>query len=282
MIAIIESGATKSDWRIIGPEGGCQRFLLPGMNVSAMSTDTVTGIILQAKEMIAHPEALTSIHLYIAGVVTAPIRDAISRAFRALSETAKVEIQSDLVAAARAVCTEGSGIVAILGTGSNSCQFENGVITRQVRSGGFILGDEGSAATLGKIFISDFLKGLVPEDVAEDFRSKYPSDYSSIVQSVYHNAEGSPSAYLGSLAPFILSHRDDPLIRSMIERNFQDFFDRVLKNYDTDRLPVGIVGGFAYACRDIISPLAATSGIKISGFFPEPADRLVEYHLNHQ
>lgn len=275
MIVIIESGATKSDWRVL-ESGREERFTLPGMNVSSMSIDYVSGIIAQAKERINGP--VTNIYLYIAGVVTDQIKGSLTEALKALSTEAGIDIQSDMIAAARAVCGKGNGIVAILGTGSNSCQYENGVITRQVRSGGYILGDEGSAATLGRLFISDFIKGLVPAEVAQDFASKYPSDYASIVQSVYHS-EGSPSAYLGSFAPFILSHKDNPYVKALIERNFRDFIDRVLKQYDTDKYPVGIVGGFGNACKDIFEPLAAASGIKISGFFPEPADLLVEYHL---
>ena len=168
------------------------------------------------------------------------------------------------------------GIAAILGTGSSSCFYDGEKIVGNVPSGGFILGDEGSAATLGKLFLSDFLKGLVPQVVADDFASRYPSDYQSIVASVYRSQ--APSAYLGGLAQFIMEHYDHPYIKELVDGNFRSFINRCLKQYDTEGFPVGVVGGFAYALKDIFLRIASEEGVTISRIIKAPIDGLTEYH----
>ena len=187
------------------------------------------------------------------------------------------DVQTDLIGAARAACGHEPGIAAILGTGSNSCQFDGNSIVRRVYSSGFILGDEGSAATLGKLFISDFLKGFVPEAVAKDFARRFPSDYATIVENVYRNPD-SPSSYLGSFAPFILEHYDDSYIKELVDGNFRAFIRRSIKQYDYQRYPVGVIGGFGYALRDIFTRIAAEEGIRISCFYPAPVEGLIKYH----
>ena len=272
MKILIESGATKSDWRVIGSG---RRFLRPGMNVSTMSLDSITGILQETfrSEGISH---LDGFYMYTAGVVTEEIRGELIELIRKVLDVKEIDIQDDLVGAARAVCGHRSGIVAILGTGSNTCFYDGKNVTRKVYSGGYVIGDDGSGATLGKLFLADFIKGLIPDGVAKDFAERFDASYPAIVEGVYRSA--SPSGYLGSLAPFILSHYDVPQIKAMVDGNFQAFIDKSLLRYDVKTYPVGIVGGFGYACRDIFSSLCEDAGIRISRFLPEPVTGLLEYH----
>ena len=168
-----------------------------------------------------------------------------------------------------------AGVAAILGTGSNSCLFDGLSIVRNVRSGGFILGDEGGGASLGKLFLSDFLKGLVPEPIASEFASSFEADYLSIVNRVYHSP--APAAYLGSFAPWILSHADShPYMRALIDRNLNSFIQRVLLQYDCER--VGFVGGFASAFASSLKRLCAEAGIEVSSIIASPLENLISYH----
>ena len=277
MKIIAECGATKSDWRLIDGGKEIRQVLLSGINVSAMSMDEVKAVVDGAMmQLCAAGDAVASIHLYVAGVVTDEIHQQLNDILVAHCPSAPVEIQTDLVAAVRAACGHAPGIAAIIGTGSNSCQYDGEKIVKKVATGGFILGDEGSAATLGRLFLSDFIKGLVPAEVAEDFASRYPSDYQSIVASVYRSQ--APSAYLGSLAPFIMEHYDQPYIKELVDGNFRSFINRCLKQYDTEGLPVGVVGGFAYALKDIFSRIAAEEGIALSCILKAPVEGLVKYH----
>lgn len=276
MKIIAECGATKSDWRLISDGVGIKQVLAGGINVSAMTMDAVSAVVNNALKQFPGLEDVTAVHLYVAGVVTEEIEAELEASLSAHCPSASIEVQTDLVAAARAACGRVPGIAAILGTGSNSCQWDGEKIVRKVPAGGFILGDEGSAATLGKLFLSDFLKGLVPQVVADDFASRYPSDYQSIVASVYRSQ--APSAYLGGLAPFIMEHYDHPYIKELVDGNFRSFINRCLKQYDTGGFPVGVVGGFAYALKDIFLRIASEEGITISRIIKAPIDGLTEYH----
>jgi N-acetylglucosamine kinase-like BadF-type ATPase len=241
-----------------------------------MAMDAVRAVVNNALKQFAGLEDVTAVHLYVAGVVTEEIKVELEASLSAHCPSASIEVQTDLVAAARAACGRVPGIAAILGTGSSSCLYDGEKIVGKVPAGGFILGDEGSAATLGKLFLSDFLKGLVPQVVADDFASRYPSDYQSIVASVYRSQ--APSAYLGGLAPFIMEHYDHPYIKELVDGNFRSFINRCLKQYDTEGFPVGVVGGFAYALKDIFLRIASEEGITISRIIKAPIDGLTEYH----
>ena len=274
MIIIIEAGATKSDWRIL--EGGRQRqLLLPGMNVSTSDERHNLDVLSRGLAEAGAPR-IDGLFLYVAGIVTPEVRERYSAYVRTLAAVGLIEINDDLVAAARAVCGNDPGIVAILGTGSNACFWDGTAVSFKVRSGGYILGDEGGGAVLGKLFLADFLKGRVPGEVAEAFAERFDSSYSGIVASVYRSE--SPAGYLGGLAPFILSHYSNPYVKELVDGNFRSFVTRSLLSYPVDKYPVGVVGGFGSACRDILEPICAEYGVRISRFEKEPISGLIKYH----
>ena len=277
---IIESGATKGDWRVISPSGKeIARILTGGTNVSTMKMETICQIISDAAEQIHNlGHDIENIYFYTAGVVTPEIVASLTSTFQRVFPYAKVEIANDLIAAARAACGHDCGIVAILGTGSNSCLWDGEKIIQTVRSGGFILGDEGSAAVLGKAFVADLIKGIVPEYIAEAFGREYDSSYEGIVENVYRS-KTSPSGYLGGLAPFIVRYYErDEYVRNLVEDNFRAFIRRSLKKYDTTKNPVGIIGGFGCALKDIFCKVAQEEGIQVSGFHSAPIEGLIAYH----
>lgn len=278
MKIIAECGATKSDWRLIKDGEEIRQVISSGINVSTMKMyaiyETIAGLSEQFK---AESDEVTDLHIYVAGVITDEIESDLRSRFTAHFPNAETEIQNDLLAAARALCGHAPGIATILGTGSNSCQYDGTEIVKRVYSSGFILGDEGSAATLGKLFVADFLKGLVPEEIAKDFSSRYQTDYSTIVANVYRS-ESSPSGYLGGFAPFIMEYYGHPYIKELVDGNFRAFIRRSLKQYDTDNLPVGVIGGFGCALKDIFERIAEEEGISISRFLKAPIEGLIEYH----
>lgn len=275
-IIICESGATKADWRVI--EGGKQtaRTFTAGMNVSTMNMDVVASVIREASDKLPSGQ-YDGIYFYTAGVVTPAIETELSQILKECFDAGEVEIQNDLVASARAACGHAPGIAVIMGTGSNSCQWDGEKIVKHVKSGGFIIGDDGSASVLGKLFISDFIKGLVPEEIAADYAKQFPHEYPDIVEMVYRNP-GSPSGWLGSICPFIMSHYSHPYIKKLVDGNFQTFIDRCLNQYDIDNNPVGITGGFGNALKGIVRQIFEANGIKIRAFIPVPMEELVKYH----
>lgn len=278
MKIIADCGATKSEWVTIHSDGSTSRFITKGVNASTMSASAIKDIISEAGEKISVAEqSAAEINLYMAGIPSEEIKKTICNSLQHYFPIASLEIHSDLLGAARAVCGHRPGIAAIIGTGSNSCMYDGIEITKRVYSCGFILGDEGGAATLGKLFIADFLKGLIPAEIASEFSSRYPSDYATIVANVY-KSECSPSGYLGSFTPFILEHYDNPYIKELVDGNFRSLIRRAIKQYDTDKYAVGVVGGFGFALKHIITRIASEEGITISRFIKAPIDGLVEYH----
>jgi len=266
MKLIVESGATKTDWCFPG-NGTVRHVHTAGMNFSHMGTDAIRKIVGEAASRIG--PGVDEVYLYAAGLIGEPPVD-----FQEFFPGAKVECASDLLAAARAVCGHGEGIAAILGTGSNSCHFDGERIVRNVRGGGFIIGDEGGAAALGKQFVADFIKDLVPDGIARAFRERFDGDYAAIVRNVYR--EGTPAKYFGSIAPLLTENASDPYVNRLIVNNFRSFIERSLLQYD--RLPVGVVGGFGFACRDILRSLGPQYGITWSKFIASPMEGLIDYY----
>jgi N-acetylglucosamine kinase-like BadF-type ATPase len=278
-IIICESGATKADWRVL--EGGMQVFqtFSSGTNVSTMKMDVIASIIRQTADRLPSGN-YDGVYFYTAGVVTPPIESEVKEILQGCFGASDIEVKDDLVASARAACGHAPGIAVIMGTGSNSCQWDGEKIVKHVKSGGFIIGDDGSASVLGKLFISDFIKGLVPEEIAAEYAKQFPHEYPDIVEMVYRNP-GSPSGWLGSICPFIMSHYSHPYIKQLVDGNIQAFVDRCLKQYNTADYPVGIIGGFGNALRHIISPIFEANGIKIRAFIPAPVEELVKYHCRY-
>ena len=285
MILIVESGATKTDWLALAEDGTRVSVRTGGMNISSMPEDVVSEVVEGAADEFCKSgvSQFESIHFYAAGLICQPGESVpvmalrLDKVLRGVFPDATIEYASDTLAAARAVCGHNPGIAAILGTGSNSCLYDGEKITRNVRSGGFILGDEGGAARLGKLFISDFIKGLVPEPVAGEFARDFDVDYLTVVRNVYKGE--APAGYLGSFAPWITSRYDScEYIKELVDNNFRDFFERALKQYDTELHPVGVVGGFGYANKEILLRLSEPYGIRFSKIIKAPIEGLVDYH----
>lgn len=284
MIIIVESGATKTDWCGVATNGKEYSVKTAGMNISTMPVEAINAIIREAAPQLnPESEKVTEVHFYAAGLIvpegqTVP-ESAINldKQLKEFFPEAQMEYASDLLDAARAVCGHKPGIAVIMGTGSNSCFFDGEKVVKNVRSAGFILGDEGGGACLGKTFMADFLKGLVPEPISSEFASTYQVDYMTVVKNVYKSE--APSKYLGSFAPWIMERYDScEYMKNLIEQNFRNFIERALKQYPIDKYPVGVVGGFGYAHRKVMMKVAQEYGITFSDIMATPIEGLVKYH----
>ena len=277
MKLIAESGATKTDWRLIADDGTVRSAYSAGLNPSVLDVEQMREIIAPVMPVL-NPEgkSVEEIFFYGAGLVSdaaaAPLAGVLSMWY----PFAQMQFHSDMLAAARALFGNGSGVVAIMGTGSNSCLYENGVIVKNIRPGGFILGDEGSGAALGKAFVSDFIKGLLPYNVEEEFVKEYGLDYQKIVQKVYR--EPAPSAFLASFAPFILERTEEPYIKNLVDSVIESFIVRSLKRYG-QTVKVGVVGSFGCACEAVLRETGIRHGLEFTMFLKSPIDKLTEYHM---
>ena len=259
-ILLVDCGATKTDWYV---SDGVQ-VRTAGFNLAHTPASQLQAVLDEAAAQLG--EGIAEIHLYAAGLVSSSPVD-LGRWFPG----AEIEYASDMLGAARAVCGRNPGIAAILGTGANTCQYDGQAIGRKVNCGGFIVGDEGSAAVLGRLFVTDFLKGFVPEEMAREFASRFQADYPTLVKNIYSGE--APARYLGGFAPFILSYYSrEEYARRLVDDNFRGFFARAVKQYDA--LPLGVVGGFGYACRDILTAIGQEYGITVNSIMASPLEGL--------
>lgn len=286
MKIIVESGATKTAWRAISYDGTVREALTDGLSPTCLDMDHIRNIIRTAVPIV-NPTGcrVGEVFFYGAGLVSeesaAPIRSCLEE----WCPFARIEFHSDILAAARALFGNGSGVVAIMGTGSNSCLYHNGKIVRNIRPGGYILGDEGSGVSLGRAFLADYVKGMVPEHIESDFIAETGLDYSTIVRKVYK--EKAASAFMASLAPFVLSRAADPYMHSLVEDCITSFVRRALARYASEDVrgdythKVGVAGSFGCACEEVLRKVGASYGLEFVGFVKSPIDELVRYHKNY-
>lgn len=284
MILIVESGATKTAWRAVCDDGSVRSAQTDGLSPTCLDQERVRDIVRRAVPEL-NPEGchVSDIFFYGAGIVSSESSASISQALEMWCPLAQIHFYSDILAAARALFGDGSGIVAIMGTGSNSCLYECGEIKKNIRPGGFILGDEGSGVWLGRELLSDFVKGLLPDDLEEAFVKEYGLDYAQIVHKVYK--EQAAAAFMASLAPFVLSHKENEYVGELLDRCIDSFLRRALSryaSYASDPVPahkVGVVGSFGCACEDVLRSIGERYDLEFVKFIKSPVDELVAYHM---
>ena len=275
MILIADSGATKVDWRCIQADGSIVEIQTEGINAVYLTPDQIIDL-LKKHLLPVLGNGVREVYFYGAGVVSAEVSKVLADCFDAVFPGCICVAESDILAAARALCGNKPGIACILGTGANTCFYDGEHITKNVRAGGFILGDDGSGAVIGKHFISDFIKGLLPKEIEDEFVKRYGLDYMAIVQKVYR--EGLPSRFLASFSPFINEFRAHPHIAKLLRRCFDDFFERNISQYDYENYEVNLVGSVAHYYRDILEESAKAHGMRICKILKSPISGLVEYH----
>ncbi len=282
MIIVADSGATKTAWRSVDKDGVVRSVQTGGMSPTCLDAEHVQSLVRQAVPGL-NPDGrnVSSVFFYGAGLVSEAVAEPVRAALEMWCPFAQVHFHSDLMAAARALFGDGDGVVAIMGTGSNSCLYSKGIIAEHINTGGFIIGDEGSASALGRNLIADYIKGLFPDDVKAVFEARYTLSYQDIVRKVYK--EPGAAAFLGSFAPFVLENIDEPAgyLRSLVEKNIDAFMRRALSRYRNESgavRNVGVVGSFGCACEEHIRRIGGVYGLEFTKFLKSPIDELVKYH----
>ena len=178
--------------------------------------------------------------------------------------------------ASRAVCQHQEGLACILGTGSNSCYYDGVKIAENVPPLGYILGDEGSGAVLGKLFLNALFKGTLPASMKEDFLQKSSLTYPEIIQRVYRQPMA--NRFLASTSLYIYEHLDVPALRELVKDNFRDFFRKNIAKYQRPDLSIGAIGSIAYHYRDLLREVAEEEGYTLGKVAKSPMEGLVAFH----
>ncbi len=274
---IADSGSTKVDWRALMPDGTVKAIYTEGINPVFQTAEYIIEIF-RKKLLPELGSGVTDVYFYGAGVLSAEISRTLSNCFKSVFPNSICHAASDVLAAARALCGHRAGIACIMGTGSNTCFYDGKDVVKNVRAGGFILGDEASGGVLGKKLLSDFIKGLLPEEIEKEFVKRYGLDYPKIVEKVYK--QPLPSRFLASFSPFINEFRSHPHINNLLRTSFEEFFTRNIYSYDYKNYDVNLVGSIAYYYEDILKDVAALKGVRIGKILQAPIEGLVEYHKN--
>jgi N-acetylglucosamine kinase-like BadF-type ATPase len=186
-----------------------------------------------------------------------------------------IEVNSDMLAAAHGLSGKNPGIVCILGTGSNSCYYDGEKIRSNVSPLGFILGDEGSGAVLGKLLVGDILKNQLPAGLKEKFLQQFDLTPGLIIERVYR--QPFPNRFLASLSPFLAQNKQAPEIHALVLDAFKAFLNRNVKQYDYKNNPVHFVGSVAYYYREILEEAIRTCGMQPGVITQSPMEGLVNY-----
>ena len=274
MLLIADSGSTKTNWCYFTDENKTQYFSTVGINPFFNSADEIASML----EMNLTPKItgdLKQIHFYGAGIVNEKVGNEIQIALKGLFPAAHMEINSDLLAAARATLGRKKGIACILGTGSNSCLYDGINITEHVSPLGFILGDEGSGAVLGRKLVADYLKKLLPNELSIKFEKKYPLEYVDFLNRVYR--EEKPNTFLAQFVPFI----KDDYCSHLVECSFDELISRNISQYsEYQNLPVCFVGSVAHHFREQLVNVLEKRKILAGIILQEPLEQLKQFHLN--
>ncbi|MCU0443904.1 MAG: N-acetylglucosamine kinase [Microscillaceae bacterium] len=280
MVLIADSGATKTDWRLIKNAEHIEAYATAGISPYYQNTDQIKQMLeSQLLSQNIDNQGVTNIYYYGTGCSVpdkiAVVHSAISQVF----PQAQVEVTHDLLASARALCGHQAGIACILGTGANACFYDGEKIASEENSLGFILGDEGAGAYLGKQLIISYLHKNLPETIYQQFKTTYPQvNRAEVLDRVYKQPY--PSRYLASFARFIADHIQEPYFQNLVFKSFIDFLDKyVMVLPDYQQYPAHFTGSVAYHFQAILQKALQTKKITIGNVLETPIQGLINYHL---
>ena len=275
MILIADGGSTKVDWCVSEQGKQLQRVTTHGVNPYFLTEDAIAEVIHNSLLPKLQTCTFDALYFYGAGCLPEKI-PVMQNALGKFLEVKTIDVDSDMLAAARGLCGKNPGIVCILGTGSNSCFYDGDKIVRNVSPLGFILGDEGSGAVLGKLLVGDLLKNQLPEGLKEKFLQEFDLTPGMIIERVYR--QPFPNRFLASLSPFLKRNLETPALRSLVFNSFQSFLTRNVMQYDYKRYPVYFIGSVAFHYREILEEAVLAAGMQLGSIMQNPMEGLVKYH----
>ncbi len=269
-ILIADSGSTKTHWAIL--ENNSVNYVeTEGINPLFSTKNDVEKLLKILKNI-----PYDAIYFYGAGYVDTEKCNNLKNIFTDLLNVKTIEVHTDLLGAARALCGNSPAIACILGTGANSCYFDGQAIVQNVPPLGFILGDEGSGANIGKNLLANCLKGLTSNDLKIKLLDYLHLTYPEIIDHVYR--QPFPNRFLAQISKFASQNIDNQEVKAVVEASFNTFVERNLKLYGNPDLPVNFVGSVAFAFKDLLTQVLENQGFKIGKIIKEPIEELVKYH----
>jgi len=278
MILIVDSGSTSTDWVFVKTDEVQKSFKGPGFNPYYFKDENyLVKLEAEVSGEIHFPDVDT-IYFYGSGCSSqtncAIVKSSLWESF----PNANIQLHHDLFGAAVALCGSKSGIACILGTGSNSCLWNGKEILENVPSIGYLLGDEGSGTYLGKLILSDILLGIAPDDITQDFYETYKLDFAGTLDLLYKQPK--PNEFIAGISKFASKNRDNVWIVEMIKKNFNDFIDKQVLQYNGfENYEISFVGSVAHGFQDILMEVLKSRNLMPGKIIKSPVDELVRFHI---
>jgi N-acetylglucosamine kinase-like BadF-type ATPase len=279
MILVADGGASKTDWAII--ENGKLSKLVQAVGISPIfhSVEDIFSLVKNTFSNENFSNNIEQIYFYGAGCIKGHTSAIIEEGLKLFFKTAKIDAQSDMLGAARALFKDEAGIACILGTGANSCKYDGKIIAERIPPLGYILGDECSGAYLGKTLINNYFKKVMPNDLAAEFFKEYQISEKEVLDRVYKQA--SPNQYLANFSPFLKKHEKHPYVQNIIKSAFQTFLDYNITKYsDYKNYKIGFIGSIGFYFGEIIGQILEERQIVLNKILEKPIEGLIEYHSN--
>lgn len=276
MILLADGGSTKVDWSLIDGDKEMLRIATKGANPFFRTTEDISAELKE--HLVPHLKGykIQSVYFYGAGCAFPEKNEIIRKAIAEHIPNANIEVDSDLVAAAKGLCGHSKGIACIIGTGSNSCYYDGNKIADNVSPLGYVLGDEGSGAVLGKLFVGACLKNQLTKGIKEKMMEEMKVNQQIILEKVYRQPLA--NRFLASFCPFILKNIEDKTVRQVVHGAFREFFIRNVMQYDYQNNAVAITGSVAFHFQDILKEVAKELNITISQITDSPMEGLKKYY----
>jgi len=277
-ILIADSGSTKTDWICLtGDDESTQiEVQTVGLNPFHVSDNEIRGVLTHDVLPQLGDSNVEAVYFYGSGVrpeVEGRVEGLLRESF---PDAKTVQAHSDLLGACRALCGDEAGIACILGTGANSCVYDGKKIVHNTPALGYILGDEGSGAVLGKHLLHDLYTGVLPHNIRLTFEKEMGLELSEIINKVYREPQA--NRFLASLSEFIHRHLDEEGIRQMVYNTFSDFINYHVSRYGRHDLPLSFVGSIAFYYQEQLQLIVQMLGYPMGTILKSPLQGLVAYH----
>lgn len=284
---IVDSGSTKTSWCFAflpdtKSADGARTVTTEGLNPAVMSAEEVEEKIAKAlnhclQSLSISAADVDNVFFYGAGCI-AGRAGVVSESISSILVDAKIYVADDLLGAARALCGHKAGIACILGTGSNSCLYDGENIVAHTPALGYVLGDEGSGAVLGRKFLNAVLKQTLPENIRKRFLQESGLDMAEVINRVYRSP--APNRFLASMSKYIHGYLDEKEVRDIVVDNFEDFIRNNILAYGDEFRTINVVGSIAYHYKEQLTEAASRNGFQIGKIIKSPIEGLIEYHMS--
>lgn len=276
MMLLVDSGSSKTLWLLVKDQE-ISRFESEGYNPYYLTTEYMSASMYQALVEKIELHHVRQIYYYGAGC-SPEQKGKLITALAMVFPAAAIQVESDLLAAARALLGTGSGFAAILGTGTNSCYYDGDQIVHQIDSLGFLAGDEGSGSHLGKKIIRAYVRDDLPKALMEPFNLQFGLSKTALIEQLYSSQ--TPNKYCASFALFAGQHQEHPYMKELIKDSFRDFFREIICKYPHHQnQSIAMVGSIAFAFSELLREVAQDFGMALDRVLKDPTQGLLDFHL---